>query len=49
MTESSPPLDIDNIVLPEYNSVQTSKNLTLCDYFAIIGFDKATGLEVVFF
>lgn len=29
-------------------ALQCQSNLTLCDYFAIIGFDKKKGLQVFF-
>lgn len=30
-------------------ALKCQSNLTLCDYFAIIGFDKKKGLKVLFF
>lgn len=47
MENNSPPLNIENNALPD-SLATTLNNLTLCDYFAIIGFDKTTGLQVTF-
>lgn len=46
MSHVSQPPEFGNVISSENTPSTMPKNLTLCDYFAVIGFDKATGLQV---